>query len=73
MAEPGAQGMINVARGDAQSIAIKPNAPSRQNEINQDQATSDRLSSPNHRLQVTKAHPTTYGITTTRALPTGSE
>lgn len=58
-----AQGLINVARADAQTTenaAAKSDwgmSTSQQNSINQDQATSDRMSSPNHRLPVLKTHP----------------
>ncbi len=71
---PGNQGLINVARGDAQATASKAGdwGPSNRQaaSIAQDQAVSDRESSPNHRLQVTKAHPSTAGITKVPALPT---
>lgn len=46
-------GMINAARQDAQSGKASPAG------IEQDQQISDRLSSPNHRLPVTKTPPTT--------------
>jgi hypothetical protein len=61
-----------VARGEAQSAADRlPWDPDAQKaDIAQQQKTSDRLSSPNHRLNVTKAHPTTWGITKAPALPT---
>lgn len=58
-----AQGLIDIARGDAQANASKMQnswEPQKQQaQINQDQAVSDRLSSPNHRLSVVKAHPST--------------
>ncbi len=60
---PGNQGLINIARGEAQRG--ESNAA-----LAQDQAVSDRESSPNHRLPVTKAHPSTYGVTKAPALPT---
>lgn len=68
------QGLINVARGDAQATADKADewGPSSKQaaSIAQDQAASDRMSSPNHRLNVLKAHPSTRGITRVAALPT---
>lgn len=68
------QGLINVARGDAQSTAEKAGewGPSSRQaaSIAQDQAASDRMSSPNHRLGVLKAHPSTAGVTKAPALPT---
>jgi len=57
------QGLINVARADAQSTAnaaAKSDwgmSTNQQNTIAQDQATSDRMSSPNHRMPVLKTHP----------------
>ncbi len=45
---PGNQGLINIARGEAQRGESN-------DALAQDQAVSDRESSPNHRLQVTKA------------------
>ena len=62
-----AQGLINVARTDAQSNASAGAdsdwgpSTNQQNAVKQDQATSDRLSSPNHRLSVLKAHPAARG------------
>lgn len=67
------QGLINVARGDAQDTASKAGdwgLSTRQSaSIAQDQSASDRMSSPNHRLSVTKTHPSARGITVARALP----
>lgn len=59
------QGLINVARMNAQSN------PTPQNVAVQ-QATSDRLSAPNHRLPVMKAHPASVGVTKVPALVDGS-
>lgn len=68
------QGLINVARGDAQATADKASewGPSSRQaaSIAQDQAASDRMSSPNHRLGVLKAHPSTKGVTRVAALST---
>ncbi len=56
-------GMVNVARGDAQTAADRhpwdPDAA--EADIKADQKTSDRLSSPNHRLPVTKTPMTQAG------------
>lgn len=68
------QGLINVARGDAQATADKAGdwgLSTRQSaSIAQDQSASDRMSSPNHRLPVLKTHPSTKGITRVAALST---
>jgi hypothetical protein len=69
---PDNQGLINVARMDAQNSAAQSEwEPEKAAaSIKQDQATSDRLSSPNHRLPVTKTHPSAAGITRVAALST---
>lgn len=73
---PDNQGLINVARGDAQATAAKAGdwgpSTAQTASIGQDQSASDRMSSPNHRLSVTKAHPSTAGITSAPALSTDS-
>lgn len=57
------QGMINVARGEAQSAKTRypGNSDAAAEDISQSQNVSDRLSSPNHRLPVLKAHPSASG------------
>lgn len=57
------QGLINVARGEAQTAAARHpwDDDAAERDVKQAQAVSDRLSSPNHRLSVTKTHPSSGG------------